>query len=82
MYCSAIGAWTWTVVDNVTTVGQAPLCVFGEAEAVPKTAGFGFGTACAAGTNAPDARAITATSHPVRRPTLPNNPTIFLSCDL
>ncbi|GAA3076773.1 hypothetical protein GCM10017600_08770 [Streptosporangium carneum] len=79
-YLSATGALTFTVVDSVTVFGQTPVWVFGEAEAVPKTTGFG--AACAPGAKAQDARATTATSPPIRRPALPDNPTTFLSYDL
>ncbi|MFB9417407.1 hypothetical protein [Nonomuraea rubra] len=71
------GAFTFTVVDSVTVAGQVPVCVFGDAEAGPKT--IDFGAACAPEANAPEARAATATSVLIRRPALPNGLTGFLS---
>ncbi|MFI7703342.1 hypothetical protein [Nonomuraea sp. NPDC049480] len=63
-------------MDNVTFVGQAPVWALGKAEDVPKTTDFG--AACAPKAKAPDARAITATSPPIRRPALADKLTGFL----
>ncbi|MFG6194483.1 hypothetical protein [Nonomuraea sp. JJY05] len=64
-------------MDSVTVTGQVPVCLFGDAEAAPKT--IDCGAACAPDANAPEARATTATSALIRRPALVNSLTGFLS---